>query len=73
MCMGSVNISLNEEAYKRLKRAKNKSESFSQAVIRITAKKDITKCFGLLKNSKNLDKIKKEIEKSRKAKWRDVW
>jgi len=74
MCMGSVNISLNDEAYECLKRAKKESESFSQAVIRITSKKDITKCFGLLKEySKELDSIQAEIEKSRKEKWRDVW
>jgi predicted CopG family antitoxin len=72
--MGSINISLNDEAYKRLKNAKMKGESFSEAVIRITSEKDITRCFGLLKeHSEELDKINDFIEDSRKEKWREIW
>lgn len=72
--MGSVNISLTLEAYKRLKNAKMKDESFSEAVIRMTSEKDITKCFGLLKeHSEELDKINDFIEESRKEKWREIW
>jgi len=72
MCMGSVNISLNDEAYERLKRAKKESESFSEAVIRMTSEKDITKCFGLLEGSPDIKAMRKELERSRNEKWREI-
>lgn len=71
--MGSVNISIKEDVYNKLKKMKKKDESFSD-IIRELAEggKDISRCFGLLKGDENIKKIEKEAAKSRKAKWRDV-
>ncbi|MFH0927114.1 MAG: antitoxin VapB family protein [Candidatus Micrarchaeota archaeon] len=70
--MGSINISLNEEAYNSLKRAKKENESFSQAVVRITSDKDIMSCAGALEDSAGIEIIEKEAKKSRERKWRHV-
>ncbi|VVC01056.1 Uncharacterised protein [uncultured archaeon] len=49
--MGSTNISLNDTARDIFKRRlMRKGESFSQTVIRLGKQKDITRCFGLLKD-----------------------
>ncbi len=71
--MGSVNISITKEVYDKLKKRKRKDESFSETIRELVEeKRDISKCFGLLKGDKNAEVIEKEAGKSRKAKWREV-
>ena len=69
--MGSINISLNEHAYAKLKRLKKKNESFSQAVVRLADEKDISKCYGILNVSNaELAAAQKAAAAVRSAKWR---
>ncbi len=69
--MSSVNISITEEVYKKLKKLKGGDKSFSEVItLLVEKKKDISRCFGLLKGDKGLDTIRGEAARSRKAKWR---
>jgi len=73
MSMGSVNISITESVYLRLSRRKEKNESFSTVLDRMLGEKDIRRCYGLLKLSKEESaRVKKEINEARNAKWRDI-
>lgn len=47
--MGSTTISLNDEAYRRLKQFKREDESFSDVVFRLTdQERDLDRAFGAL-------------------------
>ena len=61
-------ITITEEAYNALKRLKKEHESFSQGIIRIAEgrKADLSKYFGILKDSKTLDNLRKNIKRDRK-------
>lgn len=50
--MGSVNISIKDEAYRFLKSIKGKKESFSDAILRFKdQERNISRFFGVLKDS----------------------
>ncbi len=51
--MGTKTISIMDDAYELLLKAKRKDESFSEVIRRMTAKKDITKYIGVWKMSDN--------------------
>ena len=62
-------ISLSDEAYGELQKLKNKGESFSDVVIKLSKKekKPLSDFFGKWPGPKEeLDKMEREIEKSRK-------
>ncbi len=68
-------ISLSEEAYGTLKSAKGKDDSFSDVVLRLTARRrpPLSELAGKWKDRKELDKIEKMIYNNRrKAKLRAV-
>lgn len=46
--MGTKTISLSDEAYARLKRDKQKGESFSDVVLRLTGRQDLSKYAGTI-------------------------
>ena len=67
--MGSVNISITDDVYLLLKSLKRKNESFSTVIKSIVKDRDISKCYGLLKEySEDLDMVEKEALKSRASK-----
>lgn len=69
--MSSVNISITEDVYRKLKKLKGGDKSFSEVItLLVERKKDITRCFGLLKGEEGLKAIREEAARSRKAKWR---
>ncbi len=71
--MSSINISINEDVYKMLKGLKRENESFSEIIKSLISEKEISKCYGLLSNSKeDFDIIEKEALATRKGKWRQV-
>ena len=71
--MSSINISITEDVYGMLKRLKKEDESFSDVIRNITQQKDISRCYGLLKEYKeDLKFVEKEAIKARKEKWREV-
>ncbi|PTD94245.1 antitoxin [archaeon SCG-AAA382B04] len=61
--MPSKNISIKEEAYKRLKELKGKEKSFSDVILELTEKnkKDFSNIIG-----KNIDISWREVKKTRK-------
>lgn len=62
--MATKNISITEEAYKRLANLRNRNESFSEIIVKITRKNDWRDYFGIL--SKNTaDELEKNIKKLR--------
>lgn len=68
--MSSINISITEDVYDLLKTIKKEDESFSEVIRNLAKNKDITRCYGLLKNCKeSLDIVEKEAIKARKEKW----
>ena len=71
MSMGSLNISITENIYTRLKGLKKEEESFSEVLGRLMDEKDISKCYGLLKDyTSDLKIIRAEAKKAREEKWR---
>ncbi len=71
--MSSVNISITDDVYDILKALKKKDESFSEVIRTLAEQKDISKCYGLLKDYKeDLELVEKEAIKARKQKWREV-
>ena len=71
--MSSINISITEDVYEKLKALKKKDESFSQVITNLVSDKDISKCYGLLNDyPEELDFIEQEAIKSRKTKWREI-
>jgi predicted CopG family antitoxin len=71
--MTQKTISLNEKAYKKLRKFKKSKESFSDLIIRLCDTKDkvekediLLKYIGLFKdNSADWEKVEKEIQKER--------
>lgn len=64
--MATKTISITEEAYERLKVRKEKNESFTDVINKITGKRDIMEFAGILSNEE-ADKIEEHIKKRRKA------
>ncbi|MEK6825287.1 MAG: antitoxin VapB family protein [Nanoarchaeota archaeon] len=62
--MATKNISLTEEAYRRLRGLGKENESFSEIVIRITGKPSLSKFFGVLSRESG-EKLEKAIEERR--------
>ncbi|MBU4373850.1 MAG: antitoxin VapB family protein [Euryarchaeota archaeon] len=77
--MGVKTITVREEAYKLLLEMKKEKESFSDVLVRVLRKKTARKSrvmdfFGVLKESKNLEEMEKEIlEQRKKSEMRDVF
>jgi predicted CopG family antitoxin len=73
--MSSVNVSVNDRAYEVYKRKLQRNgESFSQTLIRLGEAKDITRCFGLLKDEDDATwkAVFDEMERVRKYPLRGV-
>ncbi len=74
MSMGSMNISIKEEAYNLLKSLKHSNQSFSEVIIELVSdkkkgsSKDIMKFAGILKDcgDEYWEDVKREIYDSRK-------
>ena len=63
-------VSLNEKAYQLLKQSKKENESFSDAIIRIMTKPDLTKFLSMassLKNELDLKELDEFIEEAKDA------
>ncbi|MCZ7380208.1 MAG: antitoxin VapB family protein [Candidatus Methanoperedens sp.] len=77
--MSTKTITVREEAYNLLLELKKEKESFSDVLLRTLGKKTVKKSsvmefFGILKDSKNLEEIEKEIlEERKKSGFRDVF
>ncbi|MFB6246645.1 MAG: antitoxin VapB family protein [Candidatus Pacearchaeota archaeon] len=63
--MATKNISLTEEAYRRLARLKKENESFSKAINRLTNKKSLSQFAGVL-SDESAGNMKEEIKEHRK-------
>jgi predicted CopG family antitoxin len=73
ICMSSINISITEEVYNRLKSLKKEGESFSDVIRNMVKEKDISRCYGLFKgDDESVDIIRKEAKKARKQRWKEV-
>ena len=73
--MSSTNVSINDVAYSVYKRRlQRKGESFSKTLIRLGGQKDITRCFGLLKDEDDdtWKSVFEEMERVRKIPMRGV-
>ena len=64
--MATKTISITEEAYERLRMKKEKNESFTDVINRITGKRDIMEFAGIL-TDQEAEKIKEHIQKRRQA------
>ena len=84
MCvgMGTKNISISDEAYRRLASLKHENESFSLVITRLTGKKSLADIFGMLTTieanclEKNIKKIRRErhkVEGNRQQKLLEVF
>jgi len=68
--MGSKNISISDEAYKRLASLKRPNESFTQVINRLTQKRSILDLAGTLSEQEaaeiieNINNLRKDSEKS---------
>lgn len=66
--MGSKNISITDEAYQALIREREKGESFTEAILRLTRKSGrLMDCFGSWEMSENEKKV--IFEKQLPAGW----
>lgn len=63
--MATKNISITEEAYRRLFCLKKKNESFSEIIVRITGKTNLRDFFGALSKENALE-LENNINKRRK-------
>ncbi len=63
--MATKNISITEEAYRRLAALREANESFSQIISRLTARKNLMKFAGAL-SDRSASKIEKRISRNRK-------
>ena len=73
MCMSSINISITEDIYDKLKILKKDNESFSDVIRNLVNEKDISSCYGLWKgDSETVEFIRNEAIKARKARWKEV-
>jgi len=71
--MAFKTISLSEKAYRRLKAAQRRRESFSQQIIRITSTRKISEIVGIFSDAE-AKTIREGVERVRKSarvrKWR---
>ncbi len=63
--MATKNISITEEAYKRLASQRERNESFSEIINKLTGKVRLKDFFGIL-SRESADKLEKGIERVRK-------
>jgi predicted CopG family antitoxin len=63
--MATKNISITEEAYKRLANLRKGNESFSEIIIKVTKRGDWRRYFGILSEEK-ADILEKSISFGRK-------
>ncbi len=64
--MATKTISITEEAYERLKVRKEKNESFTDVINRVTGKRSLLELAGILSEEK-ADKLEKHIKERRAA------
>lgn len=67
--MSTKNISLDEDAYNRLKNLKNDGESFSDVVKKVTEERSLKEIAGIISDaeaSEMKERIRKDRKKSRK-------
>jgi predicted CopG family antitoxin len=69
--MGTKNISISEEAYRRLAALKKPNESFTEVVNRLTRKKSILELVGVLTDVEGKE-IRGELSRLRRASSRRV-
>lgn len=62
--MATKNISISEDAYRRLASLKLPNESFSIVITRLTGKRSLTDLFGVLSPEQS-DRLEKTINKVR--------
>ena len=64
--MPTRTISITEEAYERLKAKKEKNESFTDVINRVTGRRSIMELAGILSKEEG-EKLEKYIKERRKA------
>ena len=69
--MGYRTISLSDEAYEILKKAKRDNESFSQVVIRLVSRRSLDDFIGCI-SKKSIEKLSDALEVFRKER-SEVW
>jgi len=62
--MATKTISITEEAYERLRTRKEKNESFTDVINRVTGKRDIMELAGILSNE-DAEQMKNHIQDMR--------
>lgn len=69
--MATKSITITEEAYRRLKHSKDRDESFSQVITRLTGNaRAIRSLFGIL-SKEEADRLEERIKANRKR-WMEV-
>lgn len=63
--MATKNISITEEAYRKLANLRKSNESFSEIIINVTKRRDWRKYFGIL-SEKKANILQKSIAQGRK-------
>ncbi len=63
--MATKNISITEEAYKRLAKLRKGNESFSEIIVKVTKKDNWRNYFGTF-SKESIEALEKNILKSRK-------
>jgi len=63
--MATKNISITEDAYKRLANLKRERESFSEVIVRVTGKSPLRNIYGIL-SGKRGEEFEKTIIEGRK-------
>ena len=77
--MATKNISITEEAYRRLFCLKKKNESFSEIIIKITGKTNLRDFFGVLSKEsgdeleKNINEVRRESRKLSNDKYKNIF
>lgn len=69
--MATKNISITEEAYRRLASLRTGSESFSKIINRLTRRRNLSDFAGIL-SKESADRLEKSIRRIREAFKRDV-
>jgi len=64
--MATKTISITEEAYERLRMRKEKNESFTDVINRVTGKRSLLELAGIL-GEEEADKLEKHIKERRAA------
>jgi len=71
--MATKTISITEEAYDRLLSEKERDESFTNIILKLTGRKDLLRYIRSLKPDENLaNSIEEAMTETRKHKLRDV-